>query len=330
MKIFVILLNWNGWRDTIECLTSLLESSGVEFMTIVCDNDSTDGSLEEFRAWSRTALPSDATAFLTSAEVFEGALIGPQARVVFVSNGCNLGFAGGNNVGVHLAMNDGGCRFIWLLNSDTVVAPDALAKVVARAESDPRIGLCGSTLIYYDRRQTVQAFGGASYNSVTGRSRHLGAFAPLENVPADPVATEDALSYVAGAATLVRREFIEQVGTMQDDYFLYFEEIDWATRGRRLFRLGYAPLSLVYHKEGASIGTSSSGGSALSVYYLFRNRVRFTKRFYPMRLITVIPACVWDTLKFALKGRARQALAAWRGTFLLSLKSERGSACHER
>ncbi len=326
MKVFVILLNWNGWQDTIECLTSLLTSVGVDFVTVVCDNDSTDGSLEQLRTWSMSALPSGSTVFMTGAEVADGMHLGPTVKVAFVRNSRNFGFAGGNNVGIRLAMNDCACRYVWLLNNDTVVTPDALATVVAHAEADTRIGLCGSTLIYYHDRFVVQAFGGAVFNKGTGRARHLGAFAPLTAIPVDPVAIESSLSYVAGAAMLVRREYIEQVGLMQDDYFLYFEEIDWATRGRGRFRLGYAPRSWVYHKEGASIGTAPSGGSPLSVYYLFRNRLRFTKRFYPLRLFTVVPACIWDIVKLALRGRSHQAVAALRGMLLLPIAPMNGLA----
>lgn len=328
MKLYVILLNWNGWRDTVECVTSLLDSRGDDFVTIVCDNDSKDNSWDNFRAWSSSTLPAKSTTFLTQRDVLRGATVASEVRVVFVSNGGNLGFAGGNNVGMRLALNDPACRYVWVLNNDTVVAPDALSEVVARAESDPQIGLCGSTLIYYHQRDVVQAFGGASYNPATGRSVHLGAFAQLSAIPADPQVTERDLSYVVGAAMLVRRDYLEQVGLMQDDYFLYYEELDWAKRGFGHFRLGYAPRSVVYHKEGASVGTHSSGGSALSVFYLFRNRIRFTWRFYPMCLFTVIPFCFWDILKFILKGRTQQASAALRGTFQLSFRAMSQDSSH--
>jgi GT2 family glycosyltransferase len=105
---------------------------------------------------------------------------------------------------------------------------------------------------------------------------------------------------------------------MQEDYFLYFEELDWATRGSGRFRLGYAPKSIVYHKEGASIGTDASGGSALSIYYLFRNRIRFTHRFAPAHLMTVLFASWWDILKLVGRGRVTLALAAFRGVMMLS------------
>ena len=317
MSTFVVLLNWNGWRDTIECLESLFELSGTGFSIVVCDNESSDGSLAKLSSWADAALSADAVVCLTKQQVLDGARMAPSHKLALVANGGNLGFAGGNNVGVQLAMNDPDCKYVWLLNNDTTVAPDALSTLVARAEADPTIGLCGSTLVYFHNQQMVQAFGGAIYNRFTGRSRHIGAFASLDAIPVDPVSTEQGMSYVVGASMLVSRAYIEQVGMMQEDYFLYYEEIDWCTRGNGRFRLGYAPYSRVFHKEGASIGTTAAGGSALSVYYLFRNRVRFTARFYPGLLALVMGACVWDIFKLLVKRRFAVAAAAVRGTVLL-------------
>lgn len=312
----VVLLNWNGWRDTLACLESLLVAQGSAFRVVVCDNDSQDGSVGNISAWGESRLGARFQR-LTRMEVDGGATLHEGTWLALVQNGDNLGFAAGNNVGVRLALRDPGCRYVWLLNNDTTVDPAALARVVARAESDPTIGLCGSTLIYHHNQQMVQAFGGSTYNRFYGKSRHIGAFAPLSAIPAEPAETEKAMSYVIGAAMLVRREFLEQVGLMEEGYFLYYEEIDWATRGKPRFRLGYAPDSLVFHKEGASIGTDASGGSPLSLYYLFRNRVRFTARFYPWLLPTVFTCCAWDMFKLLVKRRWPQLRAAVRGVLQL-------------
>jgi len=319
VSIFVVLLNWNGWKDTVECLDSLFHSVSTNMVVVVCDNASTDASLAHLEAWAAQHCGINEWAHLTRAEVEAGATLANVIRLAIVDNAVNLGFGGGSNVGIRLAMNHPACDYVWLLNNDTAVKPDALTQVWMRMEQDPAIGLCGSTLIYYHDRSKVQAFGGAHYYTLSGRSRLLGAFALSSQVPQNAHVVEAKLSFVVGAAMMVRRAFIEQVGYLQDDYFLYFEEIDWATRGAELFRLGYAPNSIVYHKEGASIGTQPSGGSALSLYYLYRNRVWFTCRFFPACLITVLVACAWDILKMIVKGRREQASAAFRGVLSLSL-----------
>lgn len=313
MKTYIILLNWNGWKDTVECLESVFLSTGVTYSVVVCDNDSQDGSITQLSNWAATRFTPDEWTQLSRIEAENAALSMSGKRLILIQNGANLGFAGGNNTGVRLAMQDPNCAYVWLLNNDTVIAPDALSHAVSRMAADKHIGLCGSTLIYYHERDKVQAYGGANYSPLSGRSRHVGAFSHPSTVPTSPEAIEKSLSYIVGAAMLASRAFIEQIGLMQEDYFLYFEEADWATRGKDKFRLGYAPLSLVYHKEGASTGTSASGGSALSLYYLFRNRLRFTWRFHRRHLPSVILMSLWDVAKFSLKGRRVQALAALRG-----------------
>ncbi|MFS2137462.1 glycosyltransferase family 2 protein [Duganella sp. Dugasp56] len=314
-KAFVVILNWNGWRDTLECLESLLASTGVELRVVVCDNASSDGSAAQLRAWADRRFGAFGWT--------EVDRLLPQARpttdhaFVLLHNGGNLGFAGGNNPGIAYAMGDAACEYIWLLNNDTVVEPDALAQAIARMRQDRRIGLCGSTLVYYHQRDQVQAFGGARYSPARGSSVHVGAFEPRSAVPAASAAVEASLSYVIGAAMLVRRAFVEQVGLMTEDYFLYFEEIDWCTRGRAHFALGYAPASVVYHKEGASIGTAATGGSALSVYYLFKNRLRFTARFHARHLLTVVLFSLIDVAKFVYRRRWPQVSSALRGMLQL-------------
>lgn len=317
MSVYCVLVNWNGFRDTIECLATLLPVLQGNAGVIVCDNDSSDRSLDRIAEWALEHSPEWELVALDQAAVLRG--VKPQTGKLYViQNGANLGFAGGNNVGVRLALNDLACRYVWLLNNDTAVDANSLPAAVARMEEDATIGICGSTLLYHHNQQMVQALGGATYNRFSGKSRHIGAFAPLSAVPTDPAAAEKSMSYVVGAAMLVRREFIEQVGLMREDYFLYCEEIDWATRGQGRFRLGYAPESVVFHKEGATIGTSARGGSPLSVFYLFRNRLRYAWRFHRLFVPSVLFFCAVDVTKLALRRRWSQAFAALCGVLQFS------------
>lgn len=316
MSLFVVILNWNGKSDTLACLESLLASEGVEFRTVVCDNGSSDGSLEALSRWGQQRLGA-AFRPLRAAEV-AASFPAPHERFFLIDNAANLGFAGGNNVGLRWALRDPACRHVWLLNNDTLVAPDALAQALARLDACRGIGICGSTLVYAHDRQTVQAWGGSAYSPWSGRTRHLGAHSALAQLPLDPAPVEAAMACVVGAAMLVRREWLETVGLLDESYFLYFEEIDWATRAQGRFGLGWAPRSLVFHKEGASIGTAPGGGSPLSAYYLFRNRLRFAWRFHRSRLPVVLASTLLDVAKLALRARWPQARAALRGTLQLS------------
>jgi GT2 family glycosyltransferase len=223
------------------------------------------------------------------------------ADITLLQTGGNLGFAGGNNVGLRFALARG-ARYCWLLNTDTVVAPDALAALLRRVENDPGAGLCGSRLVYADPGDTIQAWGGARYSRWTGATRLLGNGAALHD-PAPQDWVERTMSYVVGASMLVRREWLERVGLMQEDYFLYFEELDWARRARGLFRLAYAHDSIVYHKEGGAIGSHRDPArkSALADRFAVRNRLRYTFRHDKLALPTI-----WLATLVAIANRIRR------------------------
>ena len=309
-----VVLNWNGWRDTLNCVHSLLRAEPAPGRIVVCDNGSTDDSLPQLDAALRAAV-GDGLQRTDRAGV---ARTDPTTGGVWlVANGANLGFAGGNNVGLRLALRDPACSAVWILNNDTEVAPDALAQALARLAAGPEIGLCGSTLVYAHDRRTVQAWGGSAHSRWTGRTRHLGALRRLDEPPADPAAVEAQMACVVGAAMLVRRAWLETVGLMTEDYFLYYEEIDSAARAGGRFRLGWAPGSIVFHQEGASIGTAAQGGSPLSLYYLYRNRQRFAWRCHRAFMPTVLLSTAWDIAKLAARARWPQVQAALRGTLQL-------------
>lgn len=268
-----------------------LEGEGIGIF--VCDNASSDDSMSRLRDWGAHGLPGinlqrvasgrpayafvDLSVLSPSERNVSGGRNESASSITLIQNGRNGGFAAGNNVGVRHALAQG-FEYFWLLNNDTVVEPDALKWLLARMSADPTIGICGSTLIYFALRDRIQAWAGAKFLVLKGRGVPLGE-GHLRTDPIDRDAVERQMRYVIGASMFVRRAFIEEVGLMQEDYFLYSEEIDWATRGRAKFRLGYAPESVVYHKVGASIGTNDFGeSSALSDYYLTRSRVKFCWR----------------------------------------------------
>jgi GT2 family glycosyltransferase len=206
---------------------------------------------------------------------------------------------------------------------------DALCALISRSQDDARIGMVGSTLRYYDQPNVVQALGGSLMEPATLVTRHIGAGLPVARLQIPAVEVERQMFYVVGASMLVSRRFIQEVGPMQEDYFLYYEEIDWAMRGREKFKLGYAADSHIFHKSGAS---SSKVLPAFSSNLYYRNRIRFVTRFFPERLGTVrrglfiellrhtargrwthaliVATTLWDSAKIAAQVRAQSALSA--------------------
>lgn len=324
--VYIVLLNWNGWKDTLECLESVFRLDYPAFRVIVCDNDSGDASLEHIQAWAdgrqeapvgtlalgarpRPALRKPVPWVVYDRKQAEaGGLADEQAPLVLIRTGGNLGFAGGNNVGLRYAQARADHGYAWLLNNDTVVETDALSALVDHMRRRPGAGICGSKLVFYHRPDQVQAWGGASYDEVRGYVTPIGMFAPV-TASADVAAIEARMAYAVGASMLVSAALLSEVGLMTEDYFLYSEEIDWACRARGRYSLAYADLSVVYHKEGGSIGSSSTGTqSALAIHYLYRNRVRFIRRFYRARLGSGLRQIAWEMLVLS---KRRQFRAAW-------------------
>lgn len=287
-SVAIVLLNWNGWRDTLECLESVYLLDHDSYAVIVVDNASTDGSPERIHSWAGPNR-SDNVAhgiqpgkwqILNENDLPDGREPLQTGDRIFIQASRNGGFASGNNLGIRYALA-AGCEYVWLLNNDTVVDPGALSVLIHRTISSPRIGMCGSVLRFFDQPERVQAIGGVRFNFWLARGEQLGQGLRAD----DPAVSELAKcepDYIAGASMLVTRDFLQDVGLMEESYFLYFEEIDWAMRARPRWTLATADDSVVYHKEGGSIGTASrSRRSVLSQYYLNRNLLRFYAKRLP-------------------------------------------------
>lgn len=332
MQSAIVILNWNGWKDTVECLESVFRLSDCNFRVIVCDNASTDGSLDNLKRWARGELAANCQNPQLSHLVFpacpkpichlelnreeaqQGRITNDPSRLVLINNGGNLGFAGGNNVGLRFALRDPACQFFWILNNDTAVDPLALAALLQHMRQEPDLGLCGSTIRSYANPDEIYVMGGRKFSKWTGRSRLPGRSANVGTSPGD---TE--IDYVEGASMLVSRAFLEEIGLLEESYFLYFEEVDWAARARGKCSLGFSRESIVYHKEGASIGSNPERGkrSLVSVRWMTRSKVLVTRRFWPWALPTVMATIAFGALERLVRGdwrRGRSILAsAWSG-----------------
>lgn len=264
--VVVILLNWRRAHDTMACLDSLAALKGAKPRVIVCDNDSADGSVSLLNAYADKS----------------------SLDIRVLETGGNLGFAGGVNVGLRAALADPGMRYVWILNNDTQVHPEALTALLEKMAGDPQIGICGSTLLYLDEPQKIQAVGGI-YNPWLGTTRHCLGGETYSAARCEGFA-ETTLDYVVGAAMLVSRNFLETVGLMDERYFLYYEEIDWVCQMQRQrpdLHLAYAPGSIVYHAEGASTGSNDRNGKRyayMSDFYMLTSRLKCTRKNFPEKI----------------------------------------------
>jgi GT2 family glycosyltransferase len=279
--VFVIILNWNGWRDTLECVESCKKLEYSNARIVIVDNGSSDDSEKMLR------------------ECFP--------EIEYIQTGSNLGFAGGNNAGIRRALAEG-ANYVWLLNNDTVVSSDALTALVAMAESNDKIGMVGSKIVYYGNPRLLWYAGALIDPACPHRPAHRGLREQDHGQYDDAVDT----GYVTGCSLLARRKMIEEVGLLDDDLFLYFEDADWSARARHAgWRLMYAPSSVVRHKESISAGGAAS---PQVVYYTARNRLYFVRRNFPAKFVI---ALFYDLYEHVLvnvkKGRFSTAIAGFQG-----------------
>lgn len=302
-RVYITLVNWNGWHDTLECLESLLLLDYPDFRILVCDNGSTDDSLQQIKAWAEHRAVSFNEYRRIEAE--SGGNLTSDSVLTLIRNEENLGFAGGSNVGLRHSLARGNLGYCWLLNNDTIVEPDALTHLVARMEQEPCVGISGSTILLYHNRDRIQALGGGRYLPWIGLPWHFGRFARGGATIERQGRAESRMNYVEGASMFVSSRFLAEIGLLSEDYFLYFEEVDWAIRAKGLFKLGYAPQSVVYHKVGGSIGTSSNPArkSLVCDFYNIRNRILFARRHYPATLPTIYLVLMVEILIRILCGK---------------------------
>jgi GT2 family glycosyltransferase len=317
-RVYIIILNWNGWRDTLFCLESVLRLDYKNLCVIVCDNGSTDDSVTHILSWAKVELARRTTArsLMSSMVMVDSAVADrmpanlPDGNLILLRNQENLGFAGGNNAGLKFALARGDFDYAWLLNNDTVVDPSSLTHLVEKMQSSRSVGICGSTLLYgHDPEGKVR---GAIYSKWFARTR---LFVSLANAhaPIDEDAYVRKIDYVVGAAMLVPKIFLEEIGLLSDEYFLYFEELDWMLRGRPNYGFALASRSIVYHKGGAATGATPITKSVTGEYYGTRSRILFTRKFYPYALPTVVLAILMSALTQVLRGRFKIAITIITG-----------------
>lgn len=302
-RVYAVIVNYRRADDTVQCLKSLHSLHGADLRVVLVENGSGDASAAQLIKWihERTkgvADPGDAMAPRLLEAPAEGGL---DYTVQFLASDQNLGFAGGCNLGIRIAMADPLCDYVWLLNNDTLAEPDALISLIERFEESNSIGMCGSTLVYYAPANQVQACGG-QFNLTLGRGAPIGAHRPRDTLPEQANVERD-MDYVVGASMLVSRIFIEKVGEMEARYFLYFEELDWAIRGKAAgFGLGWAPRSVVIHKEGAAIGTSTQGRSSdLSIYFMTASYLRLIAFRRPALMPLALARCVANAVRWRVR-----------------------------
>lgn len=233
-RVGIVVLNWNGLEDTLECIDSLVRSDYPNFHVIVVDNGSTDGSPE--------------------------GILDRHPGVHLIRNGRNLGFAGGNNVGIRAA-RETGADWVWLLNNDTIVETNTLSQLVSSSVESTEIALASPVIRFYDERETIQFCG--SY--IDWKKKRI---VLMKNIPSD--IDENTPVCLWGTALLINGSSIDKIGLLNEKYFAYHEDEEYSMRAIRAgFRNIVVPQATIYHKNSRSTG---SNDAPFQVFLRSRNR----------------------------------------------------------
>jgi GT2 family glycosyltransferase len=225
-KVSIVILNWNGYIDTIECLESLKENDYDNYEVIIVDNASAGDDVNILRNKY-------------------------GEYVHLIANSQNDGFPGGCNIGMRYAL-DNGTDYILLLNNDTTVDKNFLTELVNAAESDNLIGIAGSKIYDYYRREILQPASGKV-------NWKLGIITELVDIErhgqSENIFERD---FVYGTSMLLKKEVIAKIAFMDEKFFFYFDELDYCTRAKKAgFKVVYVPKSKIWHKEGASLAKTN-------------------------------------------------------------------------
>lgn len=266
-KVCVVVLNYKVPELTLKCIKSVQKSDYSNISIIVVDNNSGDGIEEE---------------------------INKIPDVIFIQTGKNLGYSGGNNVGIKKAL-EGDADYVFVLNPDTTINKDTIDILLTRAEQY-KAGVVGPK-VYFEGTKKIWFAGG-----VLDKLNVLGSHIGVDKQDDGQFDKDEEVDYITGAALFVKREVFEKIGLFDDRYFLYYEDSDFCFRAKLAgFKVMYIYQAEVSHKNAQSTGL----GSPLQDYYITRNRMLFASKFLPFRTRL---ALIREGLKSAKYPARRKAL----------------------
>jgi GT2 family glycosyltransferase len=329
VELGVVIVTYNSGSEAADCAESLLAAAAaadVPLQVVVVDNASPDGTASLFRRWASGTEPyvqPDDNPFPIAPVPKPVALAegGPDLaadksagapRVALIESGGNLGFAGGVNIGLAYLAQFPSIQHFWLLNPDCVVPPESMARLKEWMAEAGRYGVMGSRVTYLHNPDEIQMDGGR-VNRRNGVTSNINLGQPH---PATPPPDPAGIDFVIGANLVVSRELYEAIGPMREDYFLYYEEVDWVMR-RGDLPLVYCENFRIYHRAGTAIGSPLVDrlASPLSIYFKHRSRMLFLRRFFPQNLPIGYAYSAAYVLRLLFSGDFAEAWALASGAF---------------
>lgn len=290
-NVAIIILNWNGWRDTVECLESVYQIKYPNYNIIVVDNGSEDESIEKIKDYTKGELIITSDFFkynhlnkpiklfeYTKEEIYlikelkkEYYELFPHKKLILIKNDNNYGFAEGNNIGIKYALNILNADYLLLLNNDTTVDKYFLNELIGVAETNEYIGILGPTIYDYNCENKIQSAGtNLKWKKGIGIKFR---YNEIDNGTFEKIIEFD---YVSGCAILIKDDVFKKIGYLNKNYFAYWEETDFCIRANNVgYKVVSIPKSKIWHKEL----TSTKKISGFHEYLLTRNMFWFMKKY---------------------------------------------------
>ena len=284
-KVGIIILNWNSYEVTQDCLLSLRKVDYPDFEVVVVDNASVGPAADKM------------------AEVF------PEIRLI--KNSTNLGFTGGNNVGIR-DMLTRNLDYLLLLNNDTVVAPNFLSELVQAAERDVKIGMLNPKIYFFEPSDRIW-YAGGEHKPWWSFPKHFGLH-ERDNGKYDH---SREVSFVTGCALLVKVPVVRQIGLLDETFFHSFEDVDWSLRASRAgFKAVYVPAAVVWHRD--AYVTRKHAGKDFKDFYNIRNSILFARkhlqgRYWPLFLVSLGRWLAYRTTGYLLLRELKRVKALYKG-----------------
>jgi len=293
-KVSIIILNWNGWEDTLECLESLYQITYSNYVVILVDNGSEDESIaklkeycegkikleSKFLEYSSKNKPIKIVEYTREEAEADGgkentiAELPSNKKLILIMNDKNYGFSEGNNIAVRYALEVLTFEYVLFLNNDTVVDREFLSELVKIAESNEKVGIVGPKILYYNfcGRDDVISFVGADLTIWNLKEKRYGA----GEIDKGQFSEAREVDKIEGSCMLLKRTLLDKIGLFDPDYFTYWEESDLCFRAaKKGFKLLYVPNAKIWHKEATSIGGTKS---SYYMYYMTKNQFLFLKK----------------------------------------------------
>jgi GT2 family glycosyltransferase len=273
-NVYAIVLNYNCWDFTIECLDSLLDIRHANLKIILVDNDSTDNSINLIKSYIKEKLSMSFSYIDSNNYVKENNLDSITNNIILMQTGNNMGFASGNNFAIkYILNNEKDDAFIWLVNPDIVVDKESLYELI-ECFGNSSTKIIGSIVKNYNNKNQVLFYGGFTVN------KNFGFVKPIQKLN-----QINKIDYVGGGNLFTNLNTFKKIGLLPEEYFLYWEETDWCTQAKnKSINLILCKNSISFDKGGSSINRTSP----LAEYYFSRNALVYTWKFYKVKIIFAI------------------------------------------